>query len=156
MKNGILGELLNILFDLLNYRRKRVLFNEQISNWVDVKASVSQGSIMRPLLFLIYINDLPESVITNRKLFADEASLFSIVWDIGAYIRSNNSVFNILRKSTHRCFNYYSYYYNYHNFITLNCIYFTNNIFEFSTITASCLSNYLNFSFQIFFFFLLF
>lgn len=79
MKNGILGELLNILFDLLNYRRKRVLFNEQISNWVDVKASVSQGSIMRPLLFLIYINDLPESVITNRKLFADEASLFSIV-----------------------------------------------------------------------------
>ena len=79
MKNGILGELLNILIDLLNYRRKRVLFNEQISNWVDVKASVPQGSIMRPLLFLIYINDLPESVITNRKLFADETSLFSIV-----------------------------------------------------------------------------
>ena len=79
MKNGILGELLNILIDLLNYRRKRVLFNEQISNWVDVKASVPQGSIMRPLLFLIYINDLPESVITNRKLFADETSIFSIV-----------------------------------------------------------------------------
>ena len=79
MKNGILDELLNILIDLLNYRRKRVLFNEQISNWVDVKASVPQGSIMRPLLFLIYINDLPESVITNRKLFADETSLFSIV-----------------------------------------------------------------------------
>ena len=74
-QNGIPGELLNILIDFLNNRKQRVVLNGQSSNWVDVKAGVSQVSIMGPLLFLIYINDLPEGLITNAKLFADDAPI---------------------------------------------------------------------------------
>ena len=95
-QNGISGELLNILVDFLNNRKQRVVLNGQSSNWVDVKAGVPQGSIMGPLLFLIYINDLPEGLITNAKLFADDTSLFSVVRDIAASTEElNNDLRNI-------------------------------------------------------------
>ena len=95
-QNGISGELLNILVDFLNNRKQRVVLNGQTSNWIDVKAGVPQGSIMGPLLFLIYINDLPEGLITNAKLFADDTSLFSVVRDIAASTEElNNDLRNI-------------------------------------------------------------
>ena len=59
-----------------NNRKQRVVVNGQSSNWVDVKAGVPQRLIRGPLLFLAYINDLPEGLITNAKLFADDTSLF--------------------------------------------------------------------------------
>ena len=89
-------ELLNILIDFLNKGKQRVVLNGQSSNWVDVKASVPQGSIMRLLLFLIYIKGLPEGLITNAKLFADDTSLFSVVRDIAAITEElNNDLRNI-------------------------------------------------------------
>ena len=51
---------------------------------------------MRPLLFLIYINDLPEGLIINAKFFADDTSLFSVVRDIAASTEElNNDLRNI-------------------------------------------------------------
>ena len=82
--NGISGELLNILIDFLNKRKERVVLNGQSSNWIYVKAGVPQASFMGSLLFLIYINDLTEGLITNTKLFPDDNSLFSVVRDIAA------------------------------------------------------------------------
>ena len=51
---------------------------------------------MGPLRFLIYINDLPEGLITNAKLFVDDTSLFSVVRDIAASTEElNNDLRNI-------------------------------------------------------------
>ena len=55
--------------------------NGQVSDWYDVRAGVAQGSIVGPLLFLIYINDLSEGLSANIKIFADDTSLFSVIHD---------------------------------------------------------------------------
>ena len=62
-------------------RKQRVVLNGQSSSWTNVKAGVPQGSILGPLLFLIYINDLADGLSSNTKLFADDTSLFSVIHD---------------------------------------------------------------------------
>ena len=65
--------------DFPKERKKHVVLNEQVSAWKNINAGVPQGSILGPLLFLIYINDLTEGLTTNVKLFTDDTSLFSVV-----------------------------------------------------------------------------
>ena len=81
-RNGMSGELLNILIDFLSNMNQRVLFNGEVSAWISVNAGVSQGSISEPLLFLIYINDLSNNLPSNVKLFADNTYLFSVTHDV--------------------------------------------------------------------------
>ena len=93
-QNGISGNLLNLLRDFLNERKQRVILNGQFSTWKNVSAGVPQGSILGPLLFLIYINDLTEDLSTNAKLFADDTSLFSVIHDIQTSANNLNKAHN--------------------------------------------------------------
>ena len=54
----------------------------QCSSWADVRAGFPQGSILGPLLFFIYLNDLSDGLKSEWKLFVDDSSLFSVVHDI--------------------------------------------------------------------------
>ena len=78
---GISGELYNLLGNYLSDRFERVILNGQASSWRLVIAGVPHGSILGPLLFLVYINDLPNELKPSVKLFADDTSLFTIVKD---------------------------------------------------------------------------
>ena len=75
------GSILKLLQSFLSSRYQRVTINGQTSDWLPILAGVPQGSILGPLLFLIYINDLPDSLESLAKLFADDTSLFSKVYD---------------------------------------------------------------------------
>ena len=89
---GISGELYNLLESYLSGRFQRVLLNGQSSSWKPVLAGVPQGSILGPLLFLVYINNLLNGLKSNAKLFADDTSLFIIVKDrnVSANILNND------------------------------------------------------------------
>ena len=79
----------------LSNRLQRVLLNDQTSEWLPVKASVPQGSILGPLFFLIYIKDLSDNLVSRVKLFPDVTSLFSVAHDSNI---SQNELNNDLRK----------------------------------------------------------
>ena len=76
-QNRVACNLLNTLTVFPKDRKQRVVLNGQNSLWVYVEEGVSQGWILGPLLFLIYMNDLSENLILNPILFADDTSLFS-------------------------------------------------------------------------------
>jgi len=77
--NGVSGNLLNLLENYLQNRYQRVVLNGISSEWKSLEAGVPQGSVLGPLLFLIYINDLTENISSEMRLFADDSSLFSRV-----------------------------------------------------------------------------
>ena len=79
---GAEGDFLLLLKNYLKNRKQRVVLNGQTSEWRNINSGVPQGSVLGPLLFLIYINDLPDGITSICKIFADDTSLFSKVQDI--------------------------------------------------------------------------
>ena len=75
---GIKGNVLKWIIEYLSDRKQRVILNGYKSPWSNVLSGVPQGSVLGPLLFLIYINDIPECVNTSHvKIFADDLKLYS-------------------------------------------------------------------------------
>ena len=69
---GIEGQAIQIIEDFLNNREQRVVIDGQVSDWAPIAAGVPQGSILGPLLFLVYINDITEVVTSDIQIFADD------------------------------------------------------------------------------------
>lgn len=76
---GITGSLLTWFRSYLTDRRQRVVLPGVQSNWNNIRAGVPQGSILGPLLFLLFINDIVEDIGSNIRLFADDTSLYMVV-----------------------------------------------------------------------------
>ena len=80
-QNGVSGKLLNLFSSYLTDRKQRVAMNGFYSDYADIESGVPQGSVLGPLLFLVYINDLEKDIKSNVKFFADDTMLYSIVKD---------------------------------------------------------------------------
>ena len=73
---GINGKLLKWIESFLSNRRQQVKVGESVSKWVPVKSGVPQGSVLGPILFVLFINDMPDTIQNTCKLFADDAKVF--------------------------------------------------------------------------------
>ena len=70
-QNGVSGKLLNFFESYLYNRKQRVMINGSYSDYDNIESGVPQGSVLGPLLFLVYINDLEKNIKSNVKFFAD-------------------------------------------------------------------------------------
>ena len=77
-----LGICVQFFEDYILNRHQRVTLNGSESSWRSISAGVPQGSVLGPLLFLVYINDLTEDIKSQMRLFADDSSVFTPVKDV--------------------------------------------------------------------------
>ena len=91
---GIVDELLNWLMAFLHDRRQRVVIGESVSDWVEVESGVPQGSVLGPILFVIFINDLLDTAKNVGKLYADDSKILSVV--------SNTNEINEMQRDINR------------------------------------------------------
>ena len=91
-----------LLSSFLNKRQQGVLLNGQHSSWTNISAGVPQGSILGPLLFLVYINDLCDGLTSSPRLFADDIFLFSPVNDIHISANQMNRDLTLINEWAHQ------------------------------------------------------
>ena len=96
---GISGGLLSWFESYLSNRFQRIVLLGGKSEWLEIKAGVSQGFILGPLLFILYINDIVHEIHSNSRLFADDTTFYIIV-------DFPNSAAQILNVDLHRISNW--------------------------------------------------
>lgn len=89
---GFDSKLINWVKAFLENRVQRVVMGEFKSGWRDVKSGVPQGSVLGPLQFVIYINDLPETIATNCLISADDTKLFSKIKSTQDHVNLQNDL----------------------------------------------------------------
>ena len=78
-KQNVSGPVLNLLKNYLLNGKQRVVLNGSSSDYFPIESGVPQGSVLGPLLFLIYINDLETNMKSKIKFFADATNIYSVI-----------------------------------------------------------------------------
>ena len=113
---GIKGKVYDWLSIWLTQRSQRVVLDNSLSNYVQVESGVPQGTVLGPIMFLLYINDINVKISSSLRLFADDCVLYRIIESnhdhnylqsdlnvISAWSQSWQMQFNVKKCVTLRC-----------------------------------------------------
>ena len=75
---GIDEQTVNWIENFLNNRKQKVIVNGAQSEWNNVTSGIPQGGVLSPILFVLYINDLPEGMESEIFLFADDTKVYIV------------------------------------------------------------------------------
>jgi ribonuclease P/MRP protein subunit RPP40 len=98
--HGVLGDIANWIEEWLKDRKQRVVLNGKESRWTDVLSGVPQGSVLGPILFLIYINDIDcaiDCVTTFMKKFADDTKLGTVTDNVSQCEKLQEQINSLIR-----------------------------------------------------------
>ena len=76
---GVHGKILQWIKDFLRDRTQQVILNGQKSSSIPVTSGVPQGSVLGPLLFMMFVNDIPSIVLSPTFMFADDTKIFHFI-----------------------------------------------------------------------------
>ena len=83
---GLKGKLLKWMGDYLKDREMRTVIRDNYSSWSGVTSGVPQGSVLAPIMFQIYINDMQEGLNSYINLLADDAKLLRVIKSLADYM----------------------------------------------------------------------
>ena len=76
---GISGQVLQWIESFLSNRRQKVRVNNAVSDWSPVISGVPQGSILGPILFTLFVFDIPGAINSLISMFADDTKLYQLL-----------------------------------------------------------------------------
>ena len=97
---GIHGNLLLWLTSFLSNRFQSVAVNGCHSDWVGVKSGIPQGSVLGPLLFILYVNDIPNLIESSCKMFADDTKIYSVIKSFDDTLRLQDDIDRLMKWSS--------------------------------------------------------
>ena len=98
---GIIGNSVKWIEQWLTKRNQQVTLENHVSNKLPVKSGVPQGTVLGPLMFLLYINDIDENISSTVRLFADDCVMYRIIDSLEDSLclqRDFSTIFNWTKK----------------------------------------------------------
>ena len=96
---GIKGSVIKWIREWLKGRTQRVIINGEESDWARVNSGVPQGSVLGPILFIIFINDLDANILSKIVKFADDAKLAQAVHNVAGRDQLRDDLLNLFKWS---------------------------------------------------------
>ena len=97
---GVHGNLLEWIKNFLSNRKQQVVLNGHMSQSVPVTSGVPQGSVLGPLLFIMFVNDLPLVVSGPTYMFADDTKIFRVIRNSEDYVTLQNDLNSLFKWSS--------------------------------------------------------
>lgn len=96
---GIEEEIHGWLHEFITSRAQRVVLNDKLSEWTTMQSGVPQGSVLGPLLFLLFVNDISSFTSNSLLLFADDIKLSSQICNYNDQMQFQQDIDSLIQCS---------------------------------------------------------